>query len=77
MKGIEGLPLKYLILILVGVVVIGMVLTVVNQFASTAHTGADQLGDTLGKQLNQTTKNACESVAGCNWNTTESECQCE
>jgi len=78
MKGIEGLPLKYLILILVAVIVIGVVLTIVNQFSSSAGAGAEQLGDTLDTQLDATTANTCESVAGCAWaeNTTDSSCVC-
>jgi hypothetical protein len=75
MKGIEGLPLKYLILILVAVIVIGVVLTVVNQFSNTAITGADQLDNILGEQLNTTTKNTCEAIAGCTWN--ETVCSCD
>lgn len=76
MKGIEGLPLKYLILILVATIVIGVVLTVVNQFTGTAQVGASQLGDTLGKQLNATTKDVCEGIGNCTWNSDTNECEC-
>ena len=75
MKGIEGLPLKYLILILVGVIVIGVALTMVGNFSSSVIGGSEDLTGTLNETLGYKNQQICESI-GCTWNTTSTACDC-
>ena len=46
-KGVEGLPLKYVIIALVAVVVIGMALYVTDSLGTSVKGATDKIGDTL------------------------------
>ncbi|MBU5557724.1 MAG: hypothetical protein QW751_01070 [Candidatus Aenigmatarchaeota archaeon] len=71
MKGIEALPLKYIVLVLVAAIIIAAVLAVVTGWTGTAQTGAEKLTGATGLGLN---KSACDTLnstgINCMWNGT-------
>jgi hypothetical protein len=75
LKGVEGLPLKYIAVILVAALVIGVVVSVITTFTGTATTGAGQLNQTVNAGLTAKNMQTCENL-GCTWNTTNSTCVC-
>jgi hypothetical protein len=73
----ESLPLKYLVLILVGVIVVSAVMSITTEFAGQAQFSGLELAKTLGMGFNSTNKNVCNSFQGCGWNETIGNCTCE
>jgi hypothetical protein len=53
-KGIEGLPLKYTIIILVAAIVIGIVLYMTGTLDSGVRTTTNQINQTLVNKVNST-----------------------
>lgn len=76
MKGIEGLALKYILLIVVAALVIGTAFAIVTTFAGTASSSARGLNQTLSVGQNQTNANACISL-GCKWDGATQACKCD
>lgn len=75
MKGIEGLALQYIVLIVVAAIVIGAVFTIITTFTSTAGSQAKTLNQTVSTGFNNQTQKTCISL-GCTWNTTTNACIC-
>jgi hypothetical protein len=73
MKGIEGLPLKYIVLLLVAALVIGVVITVVTTFTGTAMKGSEGVTSTLETGLETYNQDTCISVGG-NWDASNTTC---
>ena len=76
MKGIEGLALQYIVLIVVAAIIIGAVFAIVTTFTSTAGSQATSLNKTVSSGFNSSSVRACESISGCKWNATIGECKC-
>jgi len=53
-KGIEGLPLKYVVIILVAAIVIGIVLTMTSTLEGGITTSTEVLNNTLAERVNAT-----------------------
>ena len=52
-RGVEGLPLKYAIILLVAAIAIGMAVYVATTMSGGVQAGTDQINQTLAEQLNQ------------------------
>jgi hypothetical protein len=75
MKGIEGLALKYIVIILVAALVIGVAFSVVTTFTGMAAGGASGLNSTLSAGLEKQTNMTCE-LFGCTWESATQTCTC-
>lgn len=75
MKGIEGLALKYIVIILVAALVIGVAFSVVTTFTGMAAGGAAGLNSTLTAGLEKQTNMTCVQF-GCVWNSGTQTCTC-
>ena len=75
MKGIEGLALKYVLVILVAALVIGVAYTVISSFTDIVEGQGDQLSGMLTTGFKSVNNKTCESF-GCNWNDTTGLCFC-
>ena len=53
-KGIEGLPLKYVVIILVAAIVIGIVLTMTSTLEGGIVTSTEVLNNTMAERVNAT-----------------------
>ena len=73
MKGVEGLPLKYIALIVVAALVIGVVFGIVNMFASTATGTASDTLETMDAVSGANNMNSC-LIGGGGWDNTTSTC---
>jgi len=71
----EGLPLKYIVIVLVAALVISAVVAVTTGFIGTVQTGAGQLNQTFGAGLSKSAQESCAAF-GCTWNATNQTCQC-
>ncbi|MEM7813417.1 MAG: hypothetical protein QW548_00780 [Candidatus Aenigmatarchaeota archaeon] len=71
----EGLPLKYIVIVLVAALVIGAVVAITTGFIGTAQSGASQLNQTFGAGVSKSAQQACEAL-GCMWNATNQTCVC-
>ena len=67
MKGIEGLALQYIVVIVVAALVIGAIFTIVTTFTNTASSSSKTLNQTLSAGFNQQTEKTCVSFSGCQW----------
>ncbi len=74
MKGIEGLALKYILIIVVAAIIIGAAFGIISTFTDTAKTSASGLNQSLSVGLNKTNYQACINL-GCNW-TASNTCKC-
>jgi hypothetical protein len=63
MKGIEGLPLKYIIMLLVATLIIAALLQVTDMFSATAMAGTEQANQTLSTILEKSLGNVLENSA--------------
>ncbi len=52
-RGVEGLPLKYAIILLVAAIAIGMAVYVATTMSGGVQSGVNQINQTLGEQLNK------------------------
>ena len=75
MKGIEGLALKYIVIILVAALVIGVVFSVVTTFTNMAGGGAAGLNSTLSAGMEKQTNMTCMQF-GCTWEAATQTCIC-
>jgi len=75
MKGIEGLALKYSVLILVAALVIGVAFSVVTTFTSMAAGGASGLTSALSAGMEKQTNLTCMQF-GCVWDGVTDTCTC-
>ncbi|GEM_PF-3828999 len=75
MKGIEGLALKYIVIILVAALVIGVAFSVATTFTGMAAGGAAGLNSTLSAGLEKQTNLTCVQF-GCAWETATQTCVC-
>lgn len=75
MKGIEGLALKYIVIILVAALVIGVAFSVATTFTGMAAGGALGLNSTLSAGLEKQTNLTCVNF-GCVWNSGTQTCTC-
>lgn len=75
MKGIEGLALKYIVIILVAALVIGVAFSVVSSFTGLASGGAAGLNSTLSAGLGKQNAATCVQF-GCSWNSVYNNCTC-
>lgn len=68
MKGVEGLALRYVLIILVAALVIGTVFTVVQTFTGMAASTGLSLVETTSTGFDQMSETACESFGtNCQW----------
>jgi len=77
LKGIEGLPLKYIALIVVAALIIGVVFGIVNLFAGVAIEGAETTTSGLETGINEYNLANCRtfnSTGNLVWNTTSNIC---
>jgi hypothetical protein len=63
MKGVEGLPLKYIIMLLVAVIIIATLIHVTNMFSATAIAGTEQANQTLNTVLEESLGNVLKNSA--------------
>ena len=75
MKGIEGLALKYVLVILVAALVIGVAYTVVSSFTDIVEGQGTQLSGMVTTGFNTVNNKTCQSF-GCTWNDTIDVCIC-
>ncbi len=75
MKGIEGLALKYIVIILVAALVIGVAFSVATTFTGMAARGAFDLNQTLDTITSNQTGQTCEMM-GCAWDAVARQCTC-
>ncbi len=75
MKGIEGLALKYILIIVVAAIIIGAAFGIIATFTDTAKSSAKSLNQTLAGGMNRTNVQACTSL-GCSWDNVAKECNC-
>ena len=75
MKGIEGLALKYILLIVVAALVIGTAFAIITTFTNQASTSTRGLNQTLSAGQNSTNANACVNL-GCKWDGPTQTCKC-
>lgn len=68
MKGVEGLPLKYIAIVLVAAIVIAAVYSIVSNFTSTASTNAQKFQNTSTGVFNVQTKSLCATGCGADIN---------
>jgi len=59
MKGVEGLPLKYIAIVLVAAIVIAAVYSIVTNFTSTASTNAQRFQNTSTGVLDAASSDLC------------------
>ena len=52
-RGVEGLPLKYAIILLVAAIAIGMAVYVATTMSGGVQSGVNQINQTLAEQLNK------------------------
>ncbi len=64
MKGIEGLPLKYIAIVLVAAIVITAVYSVVTTFTQTAGDQTDKLGKTTEGAFKKASLDLCNQACG-------------
>jgi hypothetical protein len=76
MKGIEGLALKYVLIILVAALVIGTAVSIMTEFTSQVTASGGQLLGTTTTGFNKTNEKVCTSFDGCIWNSTTQLCDC-
>ena len=76
MKGIEGLALQYIVLIVVAAIIIGAVFAIITTFTTTAGSQAKTLNQTVSTGFQNQTEKTCISF-GCTWNATVNECHCK
>ncbi len=86
MKGVEGLPLKYIAIVLVAAIVIAAVYSIVSNFTSTASTNAQKFQNTSTGVLDAASADLCYSGCATNtanltakaweFNTTTALCNC-
>ena len=76
MKGIEGMALRYILIILIAALVIGTVYTVMSTFTGMVASSGSGLNSTLDAGLNRNNQLACESFGGCTWNSENQTCAC-
>ena len=58
LKGIEGMPLKYIIVIIVGAIIIAVFLQIANIIGNTGLQGVSEANQTLTAVLNKSIGNA-------------------
>ena len=75
MKGIEGLALRYVLIILVAALVIGVAYTVVSTFTDIVTEQGGTLAGMTVKGFSKVNNQTCASF-GCTWNETTKECVC-
>ena len=75
MKGIEGLALKYILLIVVAALVIGTAFAIVTTFTSQASISGNKLNQTISGGLDKTNEAACHNI-GCTWTNATHTCAC-
>ncbi len=73
MKGIEGMALQYIVLIVVAAIVVGAVFTIITTFTNTAGSQAKTLNQTVSTGFNASTAKACTGFGG-TWNSTTNTC---
>jgi len=59
-KGVEGLPLKYIVMILAAAIIIAVLLQITGILSSTATTGTEQANQTLNTILEKSLGNVLE-----------------
>lgn len=76
MKGIEGMALRYILIIVIAALVIGTVYSVMSTFTGMVASSGSGLNSTLDAALNRNNQLACESISGCTWDTDNNVCEC-
>ncbi len=77
MKGVEGLPLKYIAIVLVAAIVIAAVYSIVTSFTDSASTQTDKLGKTTSGVFKVASEDLCKKAgAGCVYAADTGDCTC-
>ncbi len=64
MKGVEGLPLKYIAIVLVAAIVIAAVYSIVTNFTSSAQQNTERFNKTASGALNVSNAKLCSQACG-------------